>query len=47
MIPIKTKEEIELIRKSSHVVSEVILAIAEKAKPGITTKALDLSLIHI
>ncbi|MCD6506591.1 type I methionyl aminopeptidase [Candidatus Poribacteria bacterium] len=41
MIPIKTKEEIELMRKSAQVVSEVIMAIAEQIRPGVTTKSLD------
>ena len=41
MIPIKSREEIELIRKSARVANEVILAIADRIKPGMTTKELD------
>ena len=47
MIFYKTGEEIERIRKSSLLVGKTLAEIAKKIEPGVSTLALDLSLIHI
>ncbi len=41
MIPLKSAEEIELIRESSRIVADVLKLIGERAQPGITTLELD------
>jgi methionyl aminopeptidase len=41
MIPLKTAEEIELIRESSRIVADVLRLIGERAQPGVTTLELD------
>lgn len=40
-IQLKTKAEIDLMRRSNMIVYEVLQALAEMVKPGITTKDLD------
>ena len=41
MIHYKTKEEIELIRKSAHILSNALAEVASKLKPGMTTLEVD------
>ena len=41
MISIKTKEEIELMRKANQIVRDLLLYMEENVKVGITTKQLD------
>jgi methionyl aminopeptidase len=41
MIYLKTREEIELVRESSLLVSKTIAEVAKEIRPGITTLALD------
>lgn len=41
MIKYKTREEIELLRKSNQFVSETLAELAKYIKPGVTTKHLD------
>ena len=41
MVTFKTKEEIELIRESSLLVSKSLAEVAKQIRPGITTKHLD------
>lgn len=41
MILLKTKEEIELIRNASHLVSETIAEVGKHITPGVTTAFLD------
>jgi methionyl aminopeptidase len=41
MIPLKTAEEIELIRGSSRIVADVLKLVGERARPGTTTLELD------
>jgi len=41
MIVLKTPEEIERIRESNHIVADILSALREKVKPGITTGELD------
>ncbi len=41
MIKYKTREEIELLRKSNQFVSETLAELAKHIKPGVTTKRLD------
>jgi len=42
MIILKNKEEIELLRKSNHLVAKILNELALNIRPGITTKELDL-----
>jgi methionyl aminopeptidase len=39
--PVKTEEEIELMRSSSRIVAQTLRLMSELVKPGITTKELD------
>lgn len=41
MIILKLPEEIEKMRASNHIVAEILIALKEKVKPGITTGELD------
>lgn len=41
MIILKLPEEIEKMRASNHIVAEILIALKEKVKPGITTRELD------
>jgi methionyl aminopeptidase len=41
MIPLKTADEIALIRESSRIVAEVLRLLGGEIRPGVTTKALD------
>jgi methionyl aminopeptidase len=41
MVPLKTKEEIELVRESSRIVADVLKLIGAMARPGMTTLELD------
>ncbi len=41
MIEIKTRAEIESMRKASRVVAEVLLQLKSRVKPGVSTEALD------
>lgn len=41
MISIRTREEIELMRKSGRIAAEILKKVQSAAWPGITTKALD------
>lgn len=41
MIILKLPEEIEKMRASNHIVAEILIALKEKVKPGITTRDLD------
>jgi methionyl aminopeptidase len=41
MIPIRTKDEIELIRQNALMVTATLTEVAKAIKPGITTKSLD------
>lgn len=41
MIPIKTSEELELMRKSGSLLAKVIREVSKKAKAGITTAEID------
>jgi methionyl aminopeptidase len=41
MIPLKSLEEIELIRESSRIVADVLKLVGSQVKPGITTIELD------
>jgi len=41
MITIKSKEEIEIMRKNGKVLGQIMKEIEKRAKPGITTKELD------
>jgi methionyl aminopeptidase len=41
MIPIKTREEIEMMRQSALIVSRTLGEIAKRIKPGVTTLELD------
>ena len=41
MIQLKTKEEIELIRKSAHLVGRTLAEVGRHVRPGITTAFLD------
>ena len=41
MINLKTKEDIEIMRKAGRIVSQTLDMIGENIKPGVTTKELD------
>ena len=41
MIPIKSLEEIELIRESSRIVADVLKIVGSQVRPGISTLELD------
>jgi len=41
MIPIKTENEIALLREANQIVAEVLVTLAALVKPGVTTGALD------
>lgn len=41
MIIIKTRKEIEVMKKGGHYLAEVIKEVSEKAKPGVSTAELD------
>lgn len=41
MIPLKSLEEIELIRESSRIVADILKLVGERIQPGITTLELD------
>ena len=41
MIILKLPEEIEKMRASNHIVAEILIALKEKVKPGVTTGELD------
>jgi len=41
MIPIKTKEEIELMRESGRIAAGILKKVQEAVRPGVTTKELD------
>jgi len=41
MIPIKTKEEIEIMAEGGKILAKIIKELEKKVKPGITTKELD------
>jgi len=41
MVILKSREEIEKLRQSNQIVAEVLRAIVDKVKPGITTSELD------
>ncbi|HET9870647.1 MAG TPA: M24 family metallopeptidase, partial [bacterium] len=41
MITIKSKDELELMRKSGRVVGEALVELGKRVKPGVTTEELD------
>lgn len=41
MIALRTEREIEILRKANQIVADVLVAIAEKVTPGVTTAQLD------
>ena len=41
MIPLKSPDEIALIRESSRIVAEVLRLLGDQVRPGVTTKELD------
>ena len=47
MISIKNPHQIQKMREAGAVLHEVLTQVRAKIEPGITTKELDLSLIHI
>ena len=46
-VSIKSEHEIELMREAGHLLEKVHNELAAHIRPGISTKELDLSLIHI
>lgn len=47
VIYLKTKDEIAKMKESGQILIKVFEAMQEAIKPGVSTKTLDLSLIHI
>lgn len=41
MIALRTEREIEILRKANQIVADVLVALAEKVAPGVTTAAID------
>jgi methionyl aminopeptidase len=41
-IPIKSEQEIQIMRKSGEILGKTLAAVCERAKPGVSTKELDL-----
>ena len=40
-IPVKTAQELELMRQAAHHVGEILLLVRERIRPGVTTRELD------
>ena len=41
VVPLKTKEELEIMRRAGRVVAEVLKRVGDEIKPGVNTKRLD------
>ncbi|MGB9848103.1 MAG: type I methionyl aminopeptidase [Minisyncoccia bacterium] len=41
MIKLKSKEEIKILKEGGHILAKILLEVAKKVKPGVTTRELD------